>query len=762
MIKKLKNSIVILPVILNMCCTLSGVTNGLHAQGNPMNEPVRRNFSRYVDPFIGTGGHGHVFLGANVPFGMVQAGPVNINKGWDWCSGYHYSSREILGFTHTHLSGTGIGDWGDILLLPATGDVRVKAATKDDLSNGYGSPFSHENEECRPGYYRVKLDRYGTEAAMTTKVRTAIHRYNFGRLPNPHILIDLAYGTGWDKVTSSALHIRNDSTVAGFRKSTGWAKDQRVYFAIRTSRKIAEYSLYDEENVKPGNNLESTRVRGVLKFDGLAGNEVLVKIALSNVSMEKAVDNLEAEIPGWQFDEVADQALLAWDEALSVIDYKASDSLKNIFYTALYHTMFFPSVYEDNDGEYLGSDMAIHKSNGFTNTTVYSLWDTYRAFHPLMTLIRPDLVNDFVSSMLAIYQQQGKLPVWHLSGNETNTMVGYHAVPVIVDAYLKGFRDYDVELAYEAVRHSAMQQTDGIQYIQRMAHIPADSVNESVAKALEYAIDDDCISMMAEALGKKDDAVYFKKRAGQFASYFDANTGFMRGKMADGKWRGAFDPLEAKHRQNDYCEGNAWQYIWLVPHDVPGLVKLFGSENRFERKLDSLFTVTGHMGDHASPDISGLIGQYAHGNEPNHHVAYLYNYIGKPWKTADVVRQVMDTFYTAQVNGLCGNEDAGQMSAWYILSALGFYQVHPANGIFVMGTPMMSEAVISLPNGAQLSIKTERTHPDDKYIQRVTRNGLPFNTSYITYADMMVGGELKYYMGRKPGKEFGISSAARP
>lgn len=691
-----------------------------------------------VDPFIGTGGHGHVFLGANVPFGMVQAGPVNINRGWDWCSGYHYSGREILGFTHTHLSGTGIGDWGDILVLPASGQTLTRASKKEDLSDGYGSPFDHTNEVCTPGYYRVRLDRYGVEAEMTTTTRAAIHhfRYDAGT-DDPHIVVDLKFGTGWDAPVDTDLERLDDSTFVGHRFSKGWARDQRLFFAIRLSTPARNADL--QKDPEKGDQVHAA----VFYPDLSGGNDVYLKVALSPVSTRNALLNLETEMPHWDLERYKEEAQSRWNENLSVIDYQATPGLRTIFYTSLYHSFFFPSVYDDVNGDYRGSDQQERKGRAGTNYTVYSLWDTYRAQHPLLTLVQPDRVDDIVASMLRIYREQGKLPVWHLSGNETNTMVGYSAVPVVVDAWQKGFRGFDPKLAYEAVKQSSMQKTDGIQYIQKMQHIPADSVNESVAKALEYAISDGCIALMAKGMGHVDDAEYYWQRSKLYSRYFDRQNTFMRGRMADGSWRTPFSPFEARHRENDYCEGNGWQYTWLVPHDVEGLIALMGGQKKFGQKLDSLFIVTGHMGDEASPDISGLIGQYAHGNEPGHHIPYLYNYIGRQDRTAAIVRRIMDEMYTTGPGGLCGNEDVGQLSAWYILSALGFYQVHPADGIFQIGTPLMDYAKIGLPGNKSFEIAVKRKNPADYLIREISLNGKKYQHRFLRYEDIMKGGKME-------------------
>lgn len=697
----------------------------------------------YVNPLIGTAGHGHVFLGANVPFGMVQAGPNNIGKGWDWCSGYHYSSKEILGFSHTHLSGTGIGDWGDILVLPATGRTITVPAKKDDLSDGYGSSFEHKNELCMPGYYKVYLDRYKVTAEITTTTRAAIHHYKYDAGVNDaHVLLDLRFGIGWDSPTDLDVQRLDDSTYVGHRFSKGWANDQRVFFAIRFRNKLGKTEIFNDTS--KNNMAYAAAFHPALDN----GGSVYFKVAISSVSTENAMLNLVTEMPDWNFVQYKERAHQLWNEALSVVDYKADNRKKTIFYTALYHSFFFPSVYDDVNGEYRGSDQLVRQGEANTNYTVFSLWDTYRAQHPMLTILKPQMVDGLINTMLRIYKEQGKLPVWHLSGNETNTMVGYSAVPVIVDAWKKGFHGFDAGLAYDAIKHSSMQSGNGIQYIRRLHYIPADSINESVAKALEYAISDGCISMMAEGLGHEGDASYYDKRSKMYAQYYDTETRFMRGKMADGSWRGDFSPFEAKHRENDYCEGNAWQYTWLAPQDAKGLIELLGGPALFEAKLDSLFVVTGDMGENASVDISGLIGQYAHGNEPSHHIPYLYNYVGRQDKTAALVHRIMHEMYTDKPDGLCGNEDVGQMSAWYILSAMGFYPVHPAEGVFQIGTPMMDEARINLPGNKTFIIKAKRKKADDYLIKSMKLNGQPYTRNSIDYKDIMAGGLLEFVLGK--------------
>lgn len=496
------------------------------------------NLTQFVDPIIGSAKHGHVFVGANVPFGAVQLGPNNIMEGWDWCSGYNYVSNTITGFSHTHLSGTGIGDLGDVSIMPAIGTIILEKGKKGNEDNGYLSKFSHENEIAKAGYYSVLLDKYKIKAELTATERVGFHQYTFPKNANkPHIIIDLIEGIGWDTPTSSSLKQIDATTIVGHRNSKGWANDQRLYFVIKISQPIKSWSVYDSTVVKNTKDLKGKKLKAVLEFNAINYNQLQIKVALSPVSIENAILNLKTELPGWNFISTVKQADAKWENELSKVRINASATTKKVFYTALFHTMIAPSIFNDVNRDYLGTDKKIYRNADFTNYTTFSLWDTYRAANPLYTILHQDKVNDIVKTMLAIYKQQGKLPVWHLMGSETNTMVGYHAVPVIVDAYLKGYRNYDVNLAYAAVKQSAMQKTNGIEYIQQLKYIPADKINESVAKALEYAIDDYCIAMFAKALNKTEDYQYFSKRAALYTEYFDHDLQFMRAKLDDGKWR---------------------------------------------------------------------------------------------------------------------------------------------------------------------------------------------------------------------------------
>lgn len=723
----------------------------------------KTKLTQYVDPLIGSAKHGHVFVGANVPFGAVQLGPNNIFEGWDWCSGYNYTSNTITGFAHTHLSGTGIGDLGDISIMPATGKLLLEKGKKADDQDGYLSTFSHQNEIAKAGYYSVWLDKYSIKAELTATERVGFHQYTFKKgAQNPHLIIDLIEGIGWDAPVSASIKQLDATTLVGHRNSTGWANDQRLYFVIKLSQPLKGIALYDSAVVKSGTTLSGKKLKAAVSFSAINNNKLQLKVALSPVSIENAILNLKTELPGWDFASTVKSADAKWEKELSKVKIEASSVTKKVFYTALYHTMIAPSLFNDVNKDYLGTDKKVYKNATFNNLTTFSLWDTYRAANPLFTILHPNKVSDVVNTMLAVYKQQGKLPVWHLMGNETNTMVGYHAVPVIVDAYLKGYRGFDVNLAYEAIKHSAMQKTDGIDYIQQLKYIPADKVNESVGKALEYAIDDYCIAQMAKALNKTADYTYFSKRSKLYSLYFDPSVQFMRGKLANGNWRSPFDPFSSKHREDDYVEGNAWQYTWLVPQDVEGLIKLLGGDKPFTNKLDSLFTLPLDLGTKGSPDISGLIGNYAQGNEPNHHITYLYTYAGQPWKTADLIRKIDKDFYSSKPDGLCGNEDVGQMSAWYVFTAMGFYPVNPANGAYVFGTPLINSASISLAGNKKFNIQAVNNSAENKYIQKILLNGKPYSKSYILHKTITAGGNMQIYMGNKPSATWGVKPEDRP
>ena len=700
-------------------------------------QPAKQAYTQYVNPFVGTGGHGHVFLGANVPFGHIQAGPTQKKQGWDWCSGYHYSDSIIIGFGQMHLSGTGIGDLGDIALLPVM------------QNNEREVKFSHKAEYATPGYYAVTLAN-GVRVELTATLRTAFHRYTFpADVKQEQVVIDLSQGIGWDRMTACSMKQEGRNTVVGSRFSTGWAKDQRVYF-------VAEFSQPITHQTTEGDTLS------VFSFEP-TGQPLMVKVGISSVSIDNARKNLQQESPDWAFNTVVADAQKAWNKELGKIDIQTDNaSDKRIFYTGLYHTMTAPSVFNDVNGEYRGADGKTYHGD-FTPYTTFSLWDTYRAAHPLMTLIHPEKQRDIAQTMLHIAQQQGRLPVWFLEGNETDCMVGNPGIPVLIDIALKGF-DVDKHAVLKAAKKTQLFGDRGLDLLKKYGYLPYDlePTNETVAKGLEYALADGCIARLAKALKAEKDYKYFLKRSQSYRDYyFDKQIKFMRGIDSKGRFREPFDPFKVIHRADDYTEGTAWQYIWLVPHDVHGLISAFGGDKPFTNKLDSLFIVQGDMGKDASPDISGLIGQYAHGNEPGHHIIYLYDYAGQPWKTALRVREVLRTMYHDSVDGLSGNEDVGQMSAWYILSSLGFYQVEPAGGRYVFGSPLFNEASMNVGNGKTFRIIAHNNSKENMYIQSVKLNGKTYTRCYIDFKDIVRGGKLEFTMGNKPST-FGVKPADRP
>jgi len=693
-----------------------------------------KSLTEYVDPMIGTGGHGHVFLGANVPFGFVQLGPTEPTRGWDWCSGYHYSDSVLVGFSHTHLSGTGCGDLGDVRILPIS-DIKQR----DVL-------FSHKDEQCRPGYYSLQVNypEGGTcQAELTATLRTGFHRYVFSPdVKTPYLLIDLEWGTGWDKVTECKIAQTSARKIEGLRHSEGWANNQKLFFVAEFSEDVTLQKLQDDS-------------LSVISWTNRS-RPLMVKVGLSAVSIKNAWENLQQENSGWNFNQVAKEANAAWEKELKKIKiYTRDEEQKKVFYTSLYHTMVAPSVFNDVNGDYRGSDGEVHHGD-FTNYTTFSLWDTYRAWHPLSSLIHPDRQSDIAETMLRIYKEQGKLPVWHLMGCETNCMVGNPAIPVLADMMMKGFK-VDRPLAIEAMKESVGSHPDAHEMLVNFGYVPFGEVSgeESIGKGMEYAI---AYGAAYRATGDE----YFKPLADSYKHYFDAKTGFMRARDVNGVWHVPFDPYAPElNKIKDYTEGNAWQYIWLVPHDVPGLVSLFGSEENFITKLDSLFVVDSKLTGEAPPDISGLIGQYAHGNEPSHHVIYLYNYVGQPWKTAQRVREAMNTQYHANVDGICGNEDVGQMSAWYILSAMGFYQVEPAGGRYVLGSPLFDKVSMKVGAGKTFTVVAKNNSKENIYIQKAKLNGKDYPYSYIDFKDIQKGGTLELTMGNQPSK-FGTEKQYRP
>ena len=735
-----KKSLLFVPV-LSLCLASCGSSQ----KGQEMED-----LTQFVDPRIGTGGHGHVFYGANVPYGFIQLGPTSIPQSWDWVSGYHVSDSTVIGFPHTHLSGTGIGDLHDINVMPVVGEVTYSRGDASSYETGLWSYSDRSKEVVTPGYYRTHLSRYNVDVELTATKRVGFHKYTFLGNESPAIVFDMVNGGCWDKTTEAVIRVVNDSTVSGYRYSKGWADDQRVFFRAEFSRKFDNVEFIVNDSVKEGDMAKGAQLFARVNF--AAGNKepVYMKVALSPTSEEGAQLNMQTELSGWDFEKTIADAKAAWNKELNKVKvYTTDEASKKIFYTSLYHTLFAPSEFCDVNGDYYGADKQMHKGEGFVNYTTFSLWDTYRAAQPLMTILHPEKMSDVINTMLHIHQQQGKLPVWHLMGCETNCMVGNPGVPVVADAILKDIKGFDTELAFKALKESSMLPERGMEHRIEYGFIPADKMTEAIAYDMEYAIADWAVAQAAQKLGKQEDYEYFLKRSKSYKNYFDASTGFMRGKMLDGSWRTPFSPYASSHREDDYCEGNAWQYTWLVPHDVEGLVECFGSKEAFVNKLDSLFLANGDMGEASSPDISGLIGQYAHGNEPSHHTVYLYTLVGQPWKTADRIKEILHTMYTDQPDGLSGNEDVGQMSAWYILSSFGFYQVEPAGGKFVFGYPNFDKVEITVPAG-KFVIERENKGQQNNYIQGIVLNGTEYKKPWIEYADIMKGGELKFLMGDEP------------
>ena len=700
----------------------------------------------YVNPFIGTGGHGHTYPGATLPFGMVQVSPDNGREGWDWTSGYHYSDTVISGFSHTHLSGTGIGDLADISVLPVVG--------KPDTGN-VSSTFSHKEERASPGFYGVRLRDYNLYAEMTASLRCALHRYAFPASTESAIRFNLDFAINWDKTTEAHWKKIDDSTFVGYRFSTGWAKNQKVFFAVKLSKPVKSTTVFLNKKPVNGDNVKGADIIAYLNFDTKLGEAISMKVALSFADIEGALEGLN-EIKSWDFRLAKKTASDLWERELRKVQINTSDKkTKEIFYTSLYHTYLAPTIFSDRFGNYKGVKGDI--KNGKMVMTLHSLWDTFRAANPLLTITQTEMIGPLINSYLAFYDQSGYLPVWDLHFNETNTMTGYHAIPVISDAILKNIRGFDYEKAYKAMKRSAAQNIRGTEQYRNFGFVPADKINESVTISLEYAFDDWCIAQVARKLKKYEDTASFNKRAQYWRNLFDEKTGFFRGKNMNGKWTEPFDPL-ATHPEcvkHPYTEWNAWQHSFFVPHDVEGLRQSYPAENGLEAKLDSLFNMSSRLTGNPPPDVTGLIGQYAHGNEPSHHIAYMYNYIQRQWKTADVVREILAKQYNNTPDGLPGNEDCGQMSAWYVFSALGFYPVNPASGQYIFGSPIVDEAIILLPSGMTFKMIVENNNTENKYIQSITLNAKPYTKSYITHHDIMVGGMLIIKMGNVPNKKWG-------
>lgn len=748
-----------LSILLVLCVVLTQCSKKI-------TENETENYSSFVNPFIGTAGHGHTFPGATMPFGMVQLSPDTGTEGWDWCSGYHASDSSIIGFSHTHLSGTGRSEALDILVMPTVGALKTEAGTKENPDSGYRSRFTHANEKASPGFYSVRLDDYDVQVSLTASKRAGLHQYIFPKTEQAHIILDLFHSYKTDIISGGEVTIVNDSLIIGSRKSRGWGEpgeeyfvDHEVFFAARFSKPFRHAGIVVDgemmDNVKTG---KGKSVKAYVDYATNKDEPIYVKVAISAVDADNALKNLDEEIKGWDFEAVHQNAVKEWNKVLSAITVEApTPAKKEIFYTAMYHACIAPYLYNDVDGRYRGFDGKVHEAKGFENYTGLSLWDTFRAANPLYTLIQPARVPDMINSMLAQYDQYKLLPVWPLYNSETNCMIGYHAVPVIVDAWQKGIKGFDEEKAYEAMKTSAMQDKFGIKFLKEYNYIPTDLENKSVSKTLEYAFDDWCIAQYAKALGKTGDYDYFMKRSQAYKNVYEPKSGFMRGKKADGTFNKEFDPTFSSYGNSDFIEGNSWQYSWFVPHDVPGLINLMGGKEAFLKKLDALFAVETSSHESKPVDITGLIGEYAHGNEPSHHVAYLYTLAGKPEKTAEKVKYIMQNLYTDQRDGLCGNEDMGQMSAWYVFSAMGFYPVNPASGNYVIGTPLLQKATIHLENGKSFTITAKDLSDSNMYIQSASLNGKEYDKLFLQHKDILAGGGLTLQMGSQPSKKWGLA-----
>ena len=750
MIKKIKDSIlsIVGAVIFLAAATCSGKTA-----------------IDYVNPLIGTDAHGHVYPGATVPFGMVQLSPDTRDSGWDGTSGYHYSDNGILGFTHNHLTGTGCGDLGNVLLIPTTGTLKMTPGAHP--GEGYFTRFSHEDEVSRPGYYSVYLPDYKVKVELTATARAGFHRYTFPATTEGHVVVDLQHGVG-NNTTEACLTIEDNHTASGYRRSDGWGGDKVYYFVMEFSRPFDSSGAGQIDKDGPGNQSVGRETKGHFDFKTKEGEQILVRVGLSTVSVEGARKNLHAEISDWNFDAVADAAHKQWEQALNVFDVETPDNnLKQTFYTACYHSLLAPTLLSDVDGQFRGPDGNVHQTKGYGYYTEISAWDTFRAENPLLTLVQPGRVNDFVDTMLDHYKifGQNTLPVWPEGGKETWCMIGNHSIPIITDAYLKGFRNWDANEALTDMIASTDKNREQLDAYRDKGFIPTGKDVQSVSKVLEYAYDDSCIARLAKALGKKDLAEKYFKRSQNWENVFDSSTGFMRGKNADGSWVTPFDTDSINF--NEYTEANAWQYNFFVLHDFPGLIAKLGGDEKFVARLDELFDTPKKIPNlDKIPDVTGVIGMYAHGNEPCHHVAYLYNYAGQPWKTQTRVRQVANTLYTNTPGGICGNDDCGQTSAWYVFTALGFYPVDPVSGIYILGSPLMDKATLKLDSkfykGHSFTIIAKNNSAENPYIQSATLNGKAITRSWISQDEIAAGGTLVLTMGPTPNKAFGSAPEDRP
>ena len=743
-----------------LAIVLSIVFLGACASDNNDNKSVNNiDLTSFVNPFMGTDGPGNTYPGAQYPFGAVQLSPDHGLSGWQRISGYSYTDTIISGFSHLHLSGTGAGDLYDLLFMPVNG--RSNRTMKDNGFRPY-SVFSHEEEGASPGYYWVNLKDFGIKAEMTAGERSGVQKYTFPKDKGSAILLDLGYSLNWDGPTDTYIKILDNKTIVGYRKSSGWASDQRVYFKAEFSQEFSSYNLIEEDK-DVRNEAKAKHTKARFNFDLSGGNTVEVKVAIASSSIEGAEANFEAELKGKTFADIKRNAVSEWNKQLSKISITTSDvELKKTFYTTLYQTMLNPRIYSDVNGDYKAPNGKVEKAEGYIRYDLFSLWDTFRAAHPLYTIMHPNRVKDMIHSLMAHYSETGLLPVWSFQGNETDMMMGYHAVPVIVDAYFKGLlNDFDAEELYKACKTSAMQDAQQIDEYKKNGYVATNGKHEnwSVSKTLEYAFDDWTIAQFAMALGKSDDYKYFMSRSNNWKNHYDEESTFLRTLNSDGSF---IKDFLAKDYTDDYCESNAWQYFWFVPQNIQGLINKVGSKKSFEAKLDSMFTYHPTDDDDLPIFSTGMIGQYAHGNEPSHHVGYLYNYIGKPWKTQKIINEVARSQYSATPSGHCGNEDCGQMSAWFIYSSMGFYPVNPSEGDYVIGSPMFEEVKIYLENGKVFEIKANNVSEKNIYIQSATLNGKELKHSYLSHRDLNAGGELTFEMGAEPNKNLWINEASYP
>ena len=717
------------------------VSSGVYAQ---------TDFTQYVDPFVGTGGHGHTFPGPTMPFGMVQLGPDTRLDTWDGCSGYYFSDSIIYGFSHTHISGTGVLDYGDIMLMPTTGTPKF-------TSKEYGSSFSKLSERAQAGYYSVLLNNGKIKVELAVTARTGLQKYTFPESANSNVILELNHR---DSLTFGEINITGDNEISGLRLSHRWADSQFVYYVIQFSKPFKKFGIVNREGLTEGLRSATGHVlKAYVSFNTKEGEVIYARIGISAVSVEGARKNLQAEQPGWDFDKLVKDAKAAWNKELGKIDLQSNyPTVLRTFYSSFYHCMMAPNLYQDVDGGYRGRDLQVHNTKEFTYYTVFSLWDTYRAEHPLLTLIDKKRSSDFVNTFITEYEQGGRLPVWELSSNETDCMIGYHSVPVITEAYMKGVTGFDANEALEAMKHSAMRDTLGLPDIKKYGYIGCNDDWESVSKTLEYSYDDWCIAVFAKKLGKTEDYNYFIKRAQNYKNLYDAQTGFMRPKQ-DNVFLSPFDPTEVSR---NYTEGNAWQYSFYVPQDLTGLIKLMNGKEKLAAKLDSLFTTSSVMHGIQDGDVTGMIGQYAHGNEPSHQIAYEYDYAGQPWKTQAMVRRIDNELYQPQPDGICGNEDCGQMSACYVIRALGFYSVCPGGDQYAIGSPLGDKAIVHLENGKTFTVIAKNNKKGNVYIQSAKLNGISYAKSYLTYEDIEKGGVLEFEMGAMPNKAWGSGESDVP